>query len=378
MADSTPSPGTSPAAGAAALPGTTAGAPPQEAPPMRRSKLLRWILLLTVPVIVGVVAAYIYLNSGRIAETDNAYIKAGTVPISSVIAGTITEMSVEENQRVKAGDILFRIDDETYRLDRDRAAAQLETVKAAIGGLQASYRQTEKQLELARNNVSYTERELKREQGLAERGLGSDSDLDDAQHELDTARLQIPILEQSLERLRAQLGGPHSTIEEHAGYRTAKAALERAEVELERTVVRSPFDGIVTQIIPPGAYATPGRAMMMLVSDTFIYVEANFKETELTHVEVGQPVTIRVDTYKGEEWHGEVESISPATGAEFSVIPAQNASGNWVKIAQRIPVRIRLDDPTGGSRLRGGMSAIVEIDTGFEREAPRFLSFLQR
>jgi membrane fusion protein (multidrug efflux system) len=117
---------------------------------------------------------------------------------------------------------------------------------------------------------------------------------------------------------------------------------------------------------------------MMLVSDTFIYVEANFKETELTHVEVGQPVTIRVDTYKGEEWHGEVESISPATGAEFSVIPAQNASGNWVKIAQRIPVRIRLDDPTGGSRLRGGMSAIVEIDTGFEREAPRFLSFLQR
>ena len=214
MADSTPSPGTSPVAGAAALPGTTPGAPPQEAPPMRRSKLLRWILLLTVPVIVGVVAAYIYLNSGRIAETDNAYVKAGTVPISSVIAGTITEMSVEENQRVKAGDILFRIDDETYRLDRDRASAQLETVKAAIGGLQASYRQTEKQLELARNNVSYTERELEREQGLAERGLGSESDLDDAQHELDTARLQIPILEQSLERLRAQLGGPHSTIEE--------------------------------------------------------------------------------------------------------------------------------------------------------------------
>jgi membrane fusion protein, multidrug efflux system len=334
--------------------------------------------MLAVPLLVVAAGGYIYMHSGRIASTDNAYVKADTVAVSTVVPGLIVQVSVHENQTVEAGDLLFVIDPETYELARDRARAQLEAVGSFIAGIEASYAQAQAQLELARTDVRYAERELEREKSLTERGLGSESDLDDAQHELDTARQQVPIVEQRIAQLKAQLGGQsHFRIEAHPAYRTIKAALDTAETDLARTVVRAPFAGVVSHVPRVGAYAAPGAPVLSLVSTENLWVEANFKETQLTHVDVGQPVVVRVDTYKSHELAGRVESISPATGAEFSVIPAQNASGNWVKVAQRIPVRIRLDE-LDEVTLRAGMSAVVEIDTGYEREAPVFLSSLQR
>jgi membrane fusion protein (multidrug efflux system) len=356
-------------------------APDEMAAPVRRSRgrTLRWLLLTAGPLLVLAVGGYIYLNSGRYAETDNAYVKADTVTVSTAVPGIIVKVAVEENQPVEAGDLLFVIDPESYELARDRAKAQLEAVRSFVEGIEASYRQAMAQLELAKTDVRYAERDVEREQALADRDLGSESNLDAAKHTLDTARQQIPIIEQRLAQLKAQLGGqPHLSIENHPAYRTIKATLESAETDLERTVVRAPFDGIVSHVPLEGAYAAPGTPVLSVVATDNLWVEANFKETQLTHVAVGQPVVIRFDTYKGREWHGSVQSISPATGAEFSVIPAQNASGNWVKVAQRIPVRIRLDEAPSDVTLRAGMSAVVEIDTGYARPAPLFLSFLQR
>jgi membrane fusion protein (multidrug efflux system) len=357
------------------------GLEPMPTPPPRKRRrgLLRWPLLVAGPVLVLAVGGYIYLNSGRIAKTDNAYVKADMVPISTAVPGIVIEVAVDENQRVAAGDLLFKIDPETYKLARERASAQLEAVASFVSGLRASYAQALAQLELANTEVRYAERDVERERSLRERGLGSESDLDDAQHKLDTARQQIPIVEQRIAQLKAQLGGqPHFEVESHPAYRTAKVALEDAEVDLGWTTVRAPFDGVVSHVPMAGIYAMPGAPVLSIVANENLWIEANFKETELTHVAVGQPVVIHVDTYKTVDLEGRVESISPATGAEFSVIPAQNASGNWVKVAQRIPVRIRLDAPPGDITLRAGMSAIVEIDTGFQREAPPFLSALQR
>lgn len=351
---------------------------PVAAPASAWRRGLRIVLLVLGPLLVLLVGAYVYMNTGRYTQTDNAYVKADTVLISAQVTGSIARVAVRENERVRAKDVLFEIDDREYQVAVEQGEAQLEAVQAFILGLQASYQQRLEELKLARTNVAFTERELERELSLAERGLGSDVDVDRARHEFDIATQQIPIIEQALAQLRAQLGGQIELgLEAHAAYRAVKSMLDRASLDLDHTIVRAPFDGVASHVPKVGRYVAPGSTVMSLVSDHDVWVEANYKETELTHVEVGQPALIHIDTYPDAEWRGVVDSISQATGAEFSVIPAQNASGNWVKVAQRIPVRIALDMRPGDPLLRAGMSAIVEIDTGFERSAPKLLSFLQ-
>lgn len=349
------------------------------APPGRRSRKrsVRIALLLAGPLLVFGAGAWVYMHSGRIAETDNAYVKADTVVISAEVAGRIVSVDVSENDPVRAGQVLVEIDDTTYAVARDRAQSQLEAVTAFIGGLQASYQQGLEELKLARNNVAFAERELAREKSLAERQLGSERDLDVAAHDLENARQQIPIIEQRLAQLRAQLGGHiHAGFESHAAYRAARSMLDDALLDMERTSIKAPIDGVVSHVPLAGSYVARGAPVLSVVSSSHMWIEANFKETQLTHVKPGQPVAIQIDTYPGEEWHGTVQSISQATGAEFSVIPAQNASGNWVKVAQRIPVRIAIDTTSDSFPLRAGMSALVAIDTGYAREAPPFLGFL--
>jgi membrane fusion protein (multidrug efflux system) len=347
------------------------------APKRRRRRWLRLALLTTGPVLVLLVGAYVYMNSGRYVETENAYLKADTVVLSAEVPGKIVRVAVRENEPVQAGDVLFEIDDSSYRVARDRAKSQLEAVQSFIRGLQFSYQQALEELKLARTNVAYQEREVAREQSLAERQLGSESDLDEARHELEIAQQQIPIIEQRLAQLRAQLGGAiHPGLQDHPAYRTVKSMLENAELELAHTVVRAPINGVASRVPLSGGYLARGSPAMSVISTEHVWIEANFKETQLEHVRVGQPVAIRIDTYPGQQWQGTVESISQATGAEFSVIPAQNASGNWVKVAQRIPVRIVVERQSRDFPLRAGMSAVVEIDTGYERPAPRFFGFL--
>src|SRR5690606_27457727 len=334
-----------------------------------------WLLLLG-PVLVLAVGGYFYYTGGRYVATENAYVKADIAMISAEVSGPIVRVDVHENQRVAAGDVLFVIDDRPYRVALERGDAQLRAVTAMIESLKAQYRQRLEELELAHTDYDFAERELSRAVALAKDRLASDEAVDRARHELDAAARRIDIVKRGLEQLLAQLGGsPDGDIAEQAAYQAVKAARDAAALDLERTVVRAPLDGIASKVPVVGRYVTPGAAVMSVVASESVWIEANYKETELTYVCSGQPVEIRVDTYPDRVWHGRVESISQATGAEFSVIPAQNATGNWVKVIQRIPVRIAVDDAENGPPLRSGMSAVVEIDTGHQRPLPRFLRF---
>jgi membrane fusion protein (multidrug efflux system) len=344
--------------------------------PRRRPRVLRVLLLVLGPVLVLAVGAYVYYTGGRYVETDNAYVKADIAVVSAEVSGAIVRVEVHENQPVAAGDVLFVIDDRPYRVAFERADAQLRAVTAMIESMKAQYRQRLEELELARTDYDFAERELSRAVALAEDDLASDEAVDRARHDLDVATRRIHIVERGLEELLAQLGGsPEGDIAEQAGYQAVKAARDAAALDLERTVVRAPFDGIASKVPVVGRFVAPGAAVMSVVASDNVWIEANYKETDLTYVCPGQPVEIRVDTYPDRAWHGRVESISQATGAEFSVIPAQNATGNWVKVIQRIPVRIAVEDVGSGPPLRTGMSTTVEIDTGHERHLPSLISF---
>jgi membrane fusion protein (multidrug efflux system) len=378
-ADAAPATATAAAASAA----TVAAAPaqpvaPAPAAPKPRRRALRTVLLVLGPVVVLVGALYVYLTTGRFIGTDNAYVKADVGMVSARIAGSIVDVEVRENEPVVQGDVLFRIDDSSFKINLDRANAQLGAIHDYVEGIRAQYSQALEQLELDRTNAAFEKREYDRLQSLSSRKLASDVDVDAARHKRDVANQEVVVSERNIDRIRAQLGGdPNRPLTEQAAYLAAKSIRDAAVLDMEHTVIRAPFDGIASKVPTVGQYAAPGAPLMSVVSNHEMWIEANYKETELTHVEVGQPVGIKVDTYPGREWRGQVQSISKATGAEFSVIPAQNATGNWVKVTQRIPVRISIQSRAGDPELRAGMSTVIEIDTGWERPAPSFLTGLR-
>jgi membrane fusion protein (multidrug efflux system) len=340
-------------------------------------RFVRGTLLLLGPLAVMIVAAYAYLTGGRLVSTDNAYVRADVAIVSAQVAGPIATVAVRENQSVKQGDVLFTIDERPFRVALGRANAQLGAINDLVESFRASYRQTTEQLTLARTDAAYEQHEFERLSALAERKLASDVDVDEARHKRDIAKQQIQVTEQALEQIRARLGGGlNRPVTEQAAYLAAKSTLEAAALDLEHTVVRAPLDGIASKVPTPGQYVAPGAAVMSVVANRGMWIEANYKETDLTYVAVGQDVDIHLDTYPDRAWQGTVESISQATGAVFSVIPAQNATGNWVKVTQRIPVRIAVRVDDADPDLRVGMSAEVQIDTGHQRPAPEFLSAL--
>lgn len=352
--------------------------PTSPAAPRPRRRTLRRVLLALGPIVVLVGAAYAYLATGRFVSTDNAYVKSDVGVVSAQISGPIVEVTVRENQEVSQGDELFKIDETPFRVNLDRANAQLGAIYDYVEGIRASYRQKLSQLELDKTNAAYQKRELERLQTLASRQLASQQAVDDARNKSDVASQTVVVTERSLDQIRAQLGGdPNKPLSDQAAYLAVKSMRDTAEIDLERTVVRAPFDGIASKVPMLGHYVAPGVAVMSVVSNREKWIEANFKETDLTHVVVGQPVTIELDTYPDRTWHGRVQSIAEATGAEFSVIPAQNATGNWVKVTQRIPVRIAIEARPDDPELRVGMSTVVEIDTGYQRPAPAFLTWLR-
>jgi membrane fusion protein (multidrug efflux system) len=333
--------------------------------PAADKQRLRRILFAAGPIAVLGLIAFLYFSSGRYVETDNAYIKANKVTISAEIAGPISVVAVHENQQVQAGQELFRIDEQPFRIALERAEAQLRTVRSDIDGLKAAYRQKVEQLRLAKTNVAFAERELARQSQLAQRKLISQVKLDEAQHSLDNAREQVAVLEQEEAQTLTQLTG-NATIaaEKHPRYQQAKADRDTAALNLQRTAVRAPFAGITSKVPQVGQYISAGSAVMSVIATDKLWIEANFMETDLANVRAGQPVTIHIDTYSSRTWQGTVQSIAQATGAEFSVLPPQNASGNWVKVVQRIPVRIAISATPEDPPLRVGMTAAVEIDTG--------------
>ncbi len=333
----------------------------------------RILLMGVVPVLALLVGALFYLHGGRYVGTDNAYVKADKIPVSADVAGTVKDVLVEENEVVSSGQALFRIDPASFRVAVDKAQAKLAQVRTDLAALKASYREKQAEITQARTRQTFALKDQQRQADLVAKSFISASRYDDAKQSADLSAQQTATLDEDLKRIAETLGGSVDTpIERHPGYRAAQAELEQAELDLAHTEVRASLPGTVSMAPKPGQYVAVGTTAMALVVSGNLWVEANYTETDLTYVHPGQSVVVHVDTFPDAIWKGVVESLSPATGAEFSVIPAQNASGNWVKIAQRVPVRIKLADAAGNPPLRAGLSTDVEIDTGHKR---RFLGF---
>jgi membrane fusion protein (multidrug efflux system) len=336
-------------------------------PPSRR-RSLRLVLLIAVPLLVGLVSALVYLKGGRYVETDNAYVKADKVPLGAEVSGTIIEVLVDENEQVRANQLLFRLDRAPFELAVARAKARLAQTRTELSALRASYRAKQAEIALAQTRRSFALKDQQRQADLASRNFISPSRLDEARENADIAAQQIRALEEDLKRIAETLGGSvDAAIESHPSYLAAAAELHQAQLDLARTEVRAPLPGTISRPPKPGQYSPAGAMAVTLVADDTLRIEANFPETDLTWVRPGQPATVRIDTFPDLELKGRVESLSPATGSEFSVIPAQNATGNWVKISQRVPVRIALDSDADLALLRAGLSAEVSIDTGHRR-----------
>ncbi|MGY3931032.1 HlyD family secretion protein [Aeromonas encheleia] len=331
----------------------------------RRTRVL---LLVVVPALALLGVGAVYLQGGRYIETDNAYVKANKVPISTEVLGRVAKVFVDENQQVKAGQPIFELDPESFQVAVTKAEAELAKARTDLVALQTSYRGQQAEIAVARTRNAYALKEERRQADLVAKHFTSTANYDDArQLTIQTAQQQVA-LEEGLKKIEASLSGDvNLPVEQQPAYREAAAVLAKAKLDLARTTIYAPANGIASQLPKPGQYMLVGMTAMMLVETDSPWVEANFTETELTHVQPGQTVDISVDTYPDAHWSGVVESLSPATGSEFSVIPAQNATGNWVKIAQRVAVRIRLQEGADQPLLRAGLSAIAEIDTGHKR-----------
>ncbi|ART83190.1 hypothetical protein CBP31_11680 [Oceanisphaera profunda] len=336
---------------------------------------IRLVLLVLVPLLAAIIGLTFYLLGGRYVETDNAYVKADKVPISTQVSGLVAKVAVQENQRVDANQLLFSLDSADFRVAQAEAEAKLAQVVTDLNALKASFAEKQAELDVASSQLSYAKKQENRQANLSIKNYTSAAMLDDARQNTQLAALKIAALKQDIARIRANLaGGPELPIKQHPLYRSAQAELERAQLNLERVEVRAAVAGVVSNVPKAGQYLHAGNLAMMLIATDSPWVEANFSETDITHMRPGQPVTISVDAYPDYKWQGTVDSLSPGTGAEFSVIPAQNATGNWVKITQRVPVRIHLIAPTqdetatgnneqAAPPLRAGLSAKVKVDT---------------
>ncbi|MGH8326901.1 MAG: HlyD family secretion protein [Steroidobacteraceae bacterium] len=343
---------------------------PERLPPSATRRRLRAVLFLLLPLIL-IIALIVYALGGGAISTDNAYVEASTVGVSTDVSGIVAQVYVKENQAVKRGQILYTLRDLQYRYALDRANAQLTAARDSLLALQASYRQMQAKIAQAQYDLGYSRVQFNRARNLAKVQIVSKTGFDTAHRNLASAQQTLAALDEQLAGIAANLNGhPTGPVEQYPQYLSAVAARNEAARELAHTVVRAPFDGIVTSVpsIQPGRYLAASITAFYLVDTDHVWVHADPKETELTYVRPGQSATITVDTYPGETWHGTVASISPAAAQQFSLLPAQNTSGNWVKVVQRIPIRVSVDTRDRNlPPLRAGMSVEVSIHTGHSR-----------
>jgi len=348
----------------------------------------RWPLMIAGPVLILAIAGYFILTSGRSQATDDAYVQVGKAPVAASVSGRVVEVLVRENQRVKKGDPLFRLDPRDFQVAADASVAHLHdaygrvlALKATYGQAQAKVVQARTRVVRARDAVAFTAREAARQKAMFEAGVASRDQVDQAVHAADVARSDLAGAQadvaaaQAEERAALANAGnaPGARAEDHPLVRAARAEVERAELAQSYGVVLAPTDGVVTRVdqLQPGAYVNASQTVFWLITGQ-PWVEANFKEDQLAKMKVGQPAEIEVDAMKGVKLAGHVESFSPGTGQVFSALPAQNATGNWVKVTQRLPVRIAFDRTPPEMAGRGGLSAKVTVDvTGPGKGQPR-------
>lgn len=336
-----------------------------------KPRSLRRILLVLGPAVVLAGSLFAYVTGGRYVSTDNAYVHAGKLTVATDVSGIVAKVDVHESEKVEMGQVLFTLDQEPFRIALAGAEANLGTVRNQIVTQQATYRQKLAQIEQAKTDIGFYETAAQRQQDLLKRGVSAQATYDQAKRDLDTARERLLVAQHDAEAALAQLGGrADAPIEQNANYLAAQAQVDKARRDLKHTIVVAPMAGIVTNVdaLLPGEYLPAAQPAFSLVSTRDVWVEANPKESDLANLKPGDKATVSIDAYPGREWQATVTSLAPATGAEFSVLPAQNATGNWVKVVQRVPIRLNVEMPDGAPPLRTGMSAFVEIDTGHHRQ----------
>ncbi len=326
-------------------------------------------VLIFGPLALIIIGAGFYLFGDRYISTDNSYVKAEKTSISAEVSGKIIKVNVKDNSRVAKGDELFLIDPEPFQIAVSRAEANLNKVRTEIESMRSDYHQKLAELARSDESVRYRESENKRYKDLVAKDAVSKEKSDEVRFDFNAAAKDRDAVKQEVESLKAKLGGdPDIAAEKHPNFKQAKAELEKAQLDLSRVKIIAPSDGVVANVtMEPGEYTATGLPLFTLVNDRAQWIEANFKETDLTHVRPGQHAELKVDTYPGVTWDATVISITPATGSEFSILPAQNSSGNWVKVVQRIMVRLELEDSQGKPPLAAGMSTYVTVDTGANR-----------
>lgn len=336
------------------------------APPAKLKRSRRTLLMLAVPTLLVVGGGYMWLAGGRYQETENANLRQAKVSVAAEAAGRIVEVDISDNAPVKAGDRLFVVDPEPYRIALAQADASLAAARLNVEQLRAAYGQAVAQERVAASEIAYLKSQFDRATDLAGKGISAQASLDEARRDFARAEEQRHAAQQGIESARAALGGdPNILTDQHPNVLAAQSARDKAAFDLAQTTVRAPSDGVVSQAssFKVGQFVSMGTPLFSLVETADTWVEANFKETQLTHMKPGQSAEVELDTYPGVTFEATVESIGAGTGAEFSLLPAQNATGNWVKVTQRIPVRLKLETEGHDEPVRTGMSATVSVDT---------------
>ncbi|HUN27164.1 MAG TPA: HlyD family secretion protein [Steroidobacteraceae bacterium] len=337
-------------------------------PPRAWRERARLPLMVGVPVLALAGAAVFYLMSGRYESTDDAYVHAAAVSISSNVSGRVSEVDVHDNQRVHRGETLFRLDDRPFRIALEEAQARLASARLQVEALKATYRQRVADLRAVQSALDYGQRELERQSRLLKSGIASQAQVDRALLARNEAQANVLADQQQITSALASLGGnPNIPVERHPMVEEAQAERDRALLNLSYTVISAPIDGVVTRVdqLQVGDYLNAATPAFALVSARDVWVEANFKEDQLGHMRVGDTARVTIDAYPDRSFRARVASVSPGTGSEFSLLPPENATGNWVKVVQRLPVRLQLEGDV--PPLRAGLSADVSVDTGYRR-----------
>jgi membrane fusion protein (multidrug efflux system) len=335
-------------------------------PKKTRLQSLRWPLMIVAPLVVIAAAVYFYITGGRYQSTDDAYTRAATVSISSNVPGRVIEVDVRDNELIQKGATLFKLDDAPFRIAVDDATARLASTRLQVESLKSTYKQRQVELRAARDTQAFAQTQFDRQSRLVQSGISSRTQFDQASHSLDAARQEVANVQQQIGVALANLGGnPDIAPDKHPLVQEAQAALDRAQLNLSYTVIKAPIDGVVTRVeqLQVGDYIAASAPVFALVATGDTWIEANFKEVQLAHMQPGQTATIRIDRIPGKRFSAKVVSLSPGTGSQFSLLPPENATGNWVKVVQRVPVRLHITDVDAAVLLQAGLSADVKVDT---------------